>query len=80
MCQAQDISERIKETLDSIRHHLQKDGGDVEFVRYEEQNKVAVVKFLGACRNCPMSIMTLRAGIERSLLAKIPEIKRIEQE
>jgi Fe-S cluster biogenesis protein NfuA len=73
-----DINIRINEVLDRIRHHLLKDNGDIEFVSYEEENGVANVRFLGNCRTCPLSIMTLRAGIERYILKYVPEVKRIE--
>lgn len=74
------IKEKIEKVLVKIRPYLSIDDGDVEFVRYEEENKTLVVKMLGNCRNCPMSIMTLRAGIEKFILKEIPEIKRIEKE
>jgi Fe-S cluster biogenesis protein NfuA len=73
-----EIKFRINEVLDKIRHHLQVDGGDIEFVSFEEEKGIANVRFLGNCRTCPLSIMTLRAGIERYILRYVPEVKRIE--
>ncbi|MEW6062248.1 MAG: NifU family protein [Bacteroidota bacterium] len=73
-----DLTERIQSSLNSIRHYLQADGGDVELVRVTNDGFVEV-RLTGACVNCPMSRMTLRAGIERWLLREIPEIKRVEQ-
>lgn len=72
------ITERVQSSLDSIRHYLQADGGDVELVRITDDGFVEV-KLTGACVGCPMSRMTLRAGVERRLLRDIPEIKRVEQ-
>jgi len=73
-----DISEdKVKETLKTIRPYLQVDGGDVEFVRIN-QSGIVEVKLLGACSGCPMSQMTLRAGIERALMREVPGIKRVE--
>lgn len=73
------IEDRIRECLLSIEPFLKEDGGGVEFVRYELETGVVEVRLTGACANCPISIMTLRAGIERYLINAIPEIKRIEQ-
>lgn len=72
------LMEKINKALEQSRPYLQIDGGDIEFVRYEENNKVAIFRFLGNCSTCPMSIMTLRAGIERWVLYYAPEIRRIE--
>jgi Fe-S cluster biogenesis protein NfuA len=57
---------------------LKIDGGDVQLVRITEDNTVEV-KLLGSCSGCPMSLMTLRAGIERALMIEHGEIRRIEQ-
>jgi len=72
------IEEQIIETLEKVRPYLQQDGGDVEFVRYEETTRVVEVRLHGNCKRCPMSMMTLRGGIERFLLKAMPEIRRIE--
>ncbi|MBL7997276.1 MAG: NifU family protein [Candidatus Kapabacteria bacterium] len=73
------IEEHITTALELCRPYLQEDGGDAEFVRFEEDTRTAVIRFLGACSTCPMSIMTLRAGIERILLHHVPQIRRVEQ-
>ena len=67
----------IEEVLSKIRPYLQKDRGDVELAGIREGG-IVEVRLLGSCKDCPLSPMTLRAGIERVLLKKIPEIKRIE--
>lgn len=67
----------ILKSLKNIRPFLQADDGDVELVRFSEDG-IVEVKLTGACKDCPLSIMTLRAGIERALMNDIPEIKRIE--
>ena len=69
---------RIGEVIESLRPHLQKDGGDLEFVRYEEATNVLEVRYLGNCRDCPLAIMTLRAGIERVILKELPFVRRVE--
>lgn len=69
--------EKIEVAIQSIRPYLQKDGGDVEFVELTEDNIVRV-KLLGACINCDMSAMTLKAGIEESIKNVVPEIVKVE--
>jgi Fe-S cluster biogenesis protein NfuA len=76
--QTEEIIIHIQSLLDQVRPFLQIDGGDIEFVAYEEHNGVVEVRFLGQCAQCPMQMMTLRAGVERWLLAGIPTLKRIE--
>lgn len=69
--------EDIIKALDSIRPFLQADDGDVELVDISDDG-IVKVKLTGACEICPMSVMTLRAGIERALMRQVSGIKRIE--
>jgi len=71
------MEERIKAVLETIRPALQADGGDVEFVGFREG--VVTVRMKGACGHCPMSLMTLKQGIEKRLRAEIPEVETVEQ-
>ncbi len=71
------LEERIKKSLEAIRPYLKADGGDVEFVQVSSDG-IVKVKLAGACSNCPMSQMTLRAGVERALIRDIPGIRRVE--
>lgn len=71
------MKNEILNALDSIRPFLQADSGDVELVEVSDDG-IVKVKLTGACEICPMSVMTLRAGIERSLLRQVPGIKRVE--
>ncbi len=71
------MNERVKKALESIRPYLQADGGDVELVKVTEQG-IVEVKLTGACVGCPMSQMTLRAGVERALIREVPGIRRVE--
>jgi Fe-S cluster biogenesis protein NfuA len=73
-----ELTEKVKRSLDTIRYFLQADGGDVELVQVTEDG-IVEVKLLGACLSCPLSRMTLRAGIERALLNDVAEIRRVEQ-
>ena len=71
------LDERIQSSLDEIRPLLQKDGGDVRVARMRD-NGVLELIWLGTCKTCPMSQMTLRAGVERKLMKEVPEIRRVE--
>ena len=77
MTTTQDLYERVRQSLERVRPYLQTDGGDVELLRVTEYGFVEV-KLIGACANCPMSVLTLRAGIERALLRDVPEVRRVE--
>lgn len=70
--------EKVEIALEKIRPYLRADGGDVELVRVTEDG-IVEVKLTGACVGCPMSQMTLRAGVERALIREIPGIRRVEQ-
>ena len=57
--------EAIKEAIDAIRPALQNDGGDIEYVSYDEAEKTVHVRLVGACAGCPMSQLTLTNGVQR---------------
>lgn len=71
------LKERIEKALQMCRPFLQADGGDVELIRIAEGGVVELT-FHGTCTFCPLSPMTLRAGIERTILRYAPEVKRVE--
>jgi Fe-S cluster biogenesis protein NfuA len=71
------MKDDVNKALDSIRPYLQADNGDVELVDITEDG-IVKVRLTGACDVCPLSVITLRAGIERSLLRQVPGIKRVE--
>ncbi|WP_298437567.1 NifU family protein [Geobacter sp.] len=68
--------EEVKKVLDMVRPALQADGGDVELVEVSADG-VVKVKLVGACGHCPMSTMTLKMGIERTLKEKVPGVKEV---
>jgi Fe-S cluster biogenesis protein NfuA len=70
--------EVLRKSLEQVRPYLQRDGGDVEFVRLTDDG-IVEVRLTGSCVSCPMSLMTLRAGIERALMLAHTEIRRVEQ-
>lgn len=69
--------ENVEAVLDEVRPYLIADGGDVELV--EIDGLVVRLKLNGACGSCPSSTVTMRMGIERRLMEKIPEIMEVEQ-
>ncbi len=71
------IRDRIEEVLENIRPALRSDGGDVEFIDFDEEDGVVQLRLMGACGTCPVSTMTLRQGIERRLMLAVPEVKGI---
>lgn len=68
---------KIKEVLDQIRPILQRDGGDIEFIDYTEDN-VVLVRLQGACAGCPGAQMTLKGIVENILREAYPEIAAVE--
>jgi Fe-S cluster biogenesis protein NfuA len=73
------IVERIKAVVQEINEILKKDDGFLEFVTYEEDTKTAVFKLLGIFEHDPMAMNTFRGGIEKIILNKIKEVRRIEK-
>lgn len=72
------MREKVQEILEKVRPFLQRDGGDVELVDVLEDGTVQV-RLTGACGSCPMSTMTLKMGIEKTLKEHIPEVKEVVQ-
>ncbi len=72
-----DLIKRIEEALNQVRPYLEADSGNVSLLEVTD-DMVVKLKFHGACSNCSMSAMTLRAGIEQTILNHVPEIKGVE--
>lgn len=73
-----DTRERIEEVLETIRPALRSDGGDVELIDFDEDDGVVQVRLMGACGSCPVSMLTLKRGIQQRLTAAIPEVREVE--
>ncbi len=71
------MEEKINNALDQIRPFLQRDGGDIEFVEYTEDN-IVKVRLKGHCAGCPGAQMTIKGVVERILVESYPEIKGVE--
>lgn len=70
--------DQILEVLESIRPALRSDGGDVEFIAFDDADGVLQLRFLGACGECPISDVTLRQGIERRILSAVPQVREVK--
>lgn len=68
--------EKIEEALDNIRPYLEADGGNVRIIDLSE-DMVLKLELLGNCGSCPMSTMTLKAGVEEAIIKAIPDIKKV---
>jgi Fe-S cluster biogenesis protein NfuA len=75
--QATDPRERIEQVLDTIRPALRSDGGDVEFIDFDAEEGIVHLRLMGACGSCPVSMLTLKRGIERRIVAVVPEVRGI---
>jgi Fe-S cluster biogenesis protein NfuA len=70
------MKEKVEQAISKIRPMLQRDGGDIELVDVTADG-VVKVKLTGACGSCPMSMMTLKMGVENALKKEIPEVKEV---
>ena len=70
------MKEQVEAALNKIRPSLQADGGGVELVEVTKDG-VVKVKLTGACCGCPMSQMTLKSGIEKTIREEVPEVKEV---
>jgi len=71
-----EMKEKVEAALDKIRPMLEADGGNVDLVEVTDDG-VVKLKLTGTCGCCPMSQMTLKAGIERILKEEVPEVKEV---
>ena len=72
-----ELEQKVNNVIDQIRPYLQADGGNIQFVNITD-DFVVNVELQGACASCPMSIMTLKQGVEQAMVKAIPEIKSVE--
>jgi Fe-S cluster biogenesis protein NfuA len=68
---------RIQEILEQIRPALHADGGDVEFLGFDEGEGVVHLRLMGACESCPISMLTLKEGIEKRIRSSVPEVMEV---
>lgn len=71
------IHQKVEDALQAIRPYLEADGGDVKILEISNDG-IVKLELLGACGSCPMSTMTLRAGVEEAIKRAVPEIRSVE--
>lgn len=71
-----EVELKIIALIDKIRPYLINDGGNLEFVKYEDN--IVYVRLYGACKDCAMIDMTLKDGIEEMITSEIPEVKEVQ--
>lgn len=67
--------EKIIDIIDHLRPFLMNDGGNIEFIKYE--NNIVYIKMMGACSNCHMLDVTLKEGIEAAIKSEVPEVMEV---
>lgn len=72
-----DLTAQVERALETIRPYLIADGGNVA-IEEITADKIVRVKLLGNCGSCKMSFMTMKAGIEQTIMKEVPEIKGVE--
>ena len=72
------LETKVKEVIESFRHYLQEDGGDVQFVNMTD-DKVVYVELQGHCGSCPHAMATLKNGVEAAVKDVVPEIVSVER-
>ncbi len=69
------VEEKIIDIIDTLRPFLINDGGNIEFIKYE--NNIVYIQMMGACSNCEMIDFTLKDGIEMAIKEEVPEVKEV---
>lgn len=72
-----ELYQLVDDAISTIRPYLNTDGGDVKILEITE-DKIVRLELLGACGTCPMSTMTLKAGVEEAIKKAAPQIKSVE--
>lgn len=70
-----EIEQKIIDIIDTLRPFIINDGGNIEFVKYEDHT--VYIQMLGACADCEMIDLTLKDGIEAAIKDEIPEVERV---
>lgn len=70
-----ETEERIKDIINKLKPFLISDGGNIEYIKFE--NGIVYVRLMGACSHCHMMDITLKEGIEQTIINEIPEVKEV---
>lgn len=71
-----EIELKIISIIDRIKPFIISDGGNIEFVKYEDN--IVYVRLDGACKDCTLIDTTLKDGIEEIMISEIPEVKEVQ--
>lgn len=71
----ENAEKKIIDIIDKLKPYLISDGGNIEFIKYEDN--IVYIKMLGACANCQMLDLTLKEGIETAIKSEVPEVKEV---
>ena len=71
------VEAQVKEVVELIRPAVQADGGDIILVGVDEDDGVVILQLVGACGTCPSSVLTLKAGIERIMMDRVPGVREV---
>ena len=77
MIKEKNMEQKIKDALEQIRPFLQRDGVDIEFVEYTDDN-IVKVRLQGHCAGCPGAQMTIKGVVEKILKESYPEVAGVE--
>ena len=69
------VEDEVRRALEKIRPAVRLDGGDIELVGIADG--IVTIRLFGACDGCPMSPVTLRAGVERIIREDVPGIRSV---
>ena len=72
----QELADKVDQALNEVRPYLETDGGNVRVLEVSDDH-VVTLELLGACGSCPMSVMTMKAGIEETIKRQVPEIRNV---
>ena len=70
-----ETEQKIISIINELRPFLMNDGGNIEFIKYE--NNIVYIKMMGACANCHMLDLTLKEGIEAAIKEEVPTVKEV---
>jgi Fe-S cluster biogenesis protein NfuA len=72
----QELVERVEVALNTVRPYMEADGGNIRLLEITE-DFVVKLELLGNCGSCPMSMMTMKAGVEEAIKRVVPEITSV---
>jgi Fe-S cluster biogenesis protein NfuA len=70
------MKDKVLEALEKIREGLKREGGDIELV--DIKGTTVYVKLSGACGTCPMSTLTMKNWVEKTLREEVPEVDSVQ--